>query len=105
MNILLICFFFLFQNYHAPFEDEQYPSIKEPYQCICIDPDPIEIETVLIPNDGVCFINRSYSIGRYEVTNKEYVAFLNSVNVPDPNMFGNDIFNEEMDLTFDGGIR
>jgi hypothetical protein len=58
-------------------------------------PDPA---TIAIGNLGS--VSYPYRIGTYEVTNAEYVAFLNAVAASDPNQ----VFHPSMQATFNGGI-
>lgn len=59
-------------------------------------------QNIIIPNLGV--VDKNYRIGRYEVTNKQYVQFLNSVatGVGDPLTTG--LYNTNMTNAHNGGI-
>lgn len=51
-------------------------------------------------NDSIGAVSHEFRMGKFEVTNRQYVRFLNSVAVSDPNA----LYSEEMNTSAEGGI-
>lgn len=61
---------------------------------------PITIPTVTVGNPDVFTVGYEFKIGKYEVTNAQYTAFLNAVAATDPH----GLYNSSHDTTVYGGI-